>query len=150
MHKIIVMPLTTLILLAVGCAKVQEPVSLEFRLADTQLSAGLTEMVYSGWGQKDTFFVHRDVLISEDDVDNASVTTQNGFPAVALTFTDAGTVKFARVTGANIGRHLAMIVDGRLLSAPMIRDTIRAGKAVITGDLSEEEAHSIAEALNVN
>ncbi len=147
MKKSLMLFLIALTFVDFGCTEKPAPASLEFRLAEAQPSPGLAEMVFTGWGQSDTFYVHTDVLISEEDVDEASVTTQNGFPAVALSFTEAGAVKFEQVTGANVGRHLAMIVDGRLLSAPLIRDTIHAGKAILTGEMSEEEAHRIAEAL---
>jgi preprotein translocase subunit SecD len=136
------------ILTVAGCGEKPQPVSVEFRLADRTPAEGLTEMVFSGWGQKDTFYLHNEVLLSEEDIGVASVTTEQESPAVAIRFSQVGTKKFADVTGSNIGRHLGMVVDGSLLSAPLIRDTITVGRAIITGDMSEQEAQRIADGLN--
>jgi len=136
------------LLIAASCTERTQPVILEFRIAETEPSEGLTPMVFSGWGQSDTFYVHSDVLLSADDVADASVAMQDGFPIVALNLTEEGTKKFAEITGANVGRHLGMVVDGTLLSAPVIRDTILFGRAQITGDFSEQEAERLADALS--
>ncbi len=61
-----------------------------------------------------------------------------------LTFNDQGAKDFARVTGANVGKPLAIILDGKVHSAPVIRDKIRNGRAVITGLESIEEAKDLA------
>ena len=140
--------LTTLLLTVVlGCGKNSPPVTLEFRLAEKEPGAGLTEKVFSGWGQKDTFYLHSEILMTREDVIDASVTTSDENPAVTLRFSESGAKKFADITGSNIGRHLGMVVDGILLSAPVIRDTIAGGRAVITGDLSDREAQRIVEGL---
>ena len=144
-HKVLIL---AALLIAASCTERPQPVILEFRIAETEPSEGLTPMVFSGWGQSDTFYVHGEVLLSAEDVADASVTMQDEFPIVALKLTEGGTIKFAEITGANVGRHLGIIVDGRLLSAPVIRDTILFGRAQITGDFSEQEAERLADALS--
>ena len=52
--------------------------------------------------------------------------------------------RFAEVTRENIGRRLAIIVDGRICSAPVIQGEISGGKAQITGNFSEKEAKELA------
>ncbi len=59
---------------------------------------------------------------------------------VALTFTDAGGKAFERITGANIKRRFAIILDGRTESAPVIQSKISGGHAQITLGSSDPEA----------
>lgn len=66
---------------------------------------------------------------------------------IILRFNQDGAKDFARVTGTNIGRALAIVLDGRLYSAPVINSAIPSGSAEITGQFSEEECKSIADAL---
>ncbi|HFB68228.1 MAG TPA: protein translocase subunit SecD, partial [Calditrichae bacterium] len=63
---------------------------------------------------------------------------------VSLTFNDKGARIFSRVTGANIGKPLAIILDRRVQSAPVIQTKIRDGRARITGLNSLEEARDLA------
>jgi SecD/SecF fusion protein len=70
-----------------------------------------------------------------------------GRPYVALKFTDEGAQTFARVTAANVGRQLAIVLDGELQSAPVIQDAITGGNAQISGSFSLPEAKSLASVL---
>ncbi|NOX38067.1 MAG: protein translocase subunit SecD [Calditrichaeota bacterium] len=63
---------------------------------------------------------------------------------VSLTFNSEGARIFSRVTGANIGKPLAIILDRRVQSAPVIQAKIRDGRARITGLGSLEEAQDLA------
>jgi hypothetical protein len=72
------------------------------------------------------------VELDERDVARAySTRLQGGEQAIGVDFTDDGAKKFERLTAANIHRRLAIVFDGRLLSAPMIQTRI-SGSAVIT------------------
>ncbi len=62
----------------------------------------------------------------------------------SLTFNDDGARAFSRVTGANIGKRLAIVLDGRVHSAPTIQVKIRDGRARITGLDSHQEAQDLA------
>ncbi len=70
--------------------------------------------------------------------------TAGGQFEVSLTFDDKGARIFSRVTGANIGKPLAIILDRRVQSAPVIQTKIRDGRARITGLNSLEEARDLA------
>jgi SecD/SecF fusion protein len=74
---------------------------------------------------------------------------QFGGPVVNLEFNDEGAKKFAKVTADNVGRRLAIVLDGKVQSAPMIREEIPSGQAVITGRFSFEEANDLAIVLKV-
>ncbi|WP_456476323.1 protein translocase subunit SecD [Oceanithermus sp.] len=65
-------------------------------------------------------------------------------PEVALEFTPEGAKKFADLTRNNIGRRLAIVLDGTIYSAPNIKTAITDGKAVITGINDLDEATQIA------
>jgi preprotein translocase subunit SecD len=81
---------------------------------------------------------------------SASVITNQpaGKPRLQITFTDAGAKQLAEVTHQNIGKRLAIIIDGRLYSAPTIKSEIRGGQAEITGNFSETEAQDLAAKIN--
>ncbi len=70
-----------------------------------------------------------------------------GRPYVSLTFTSEGAKTFARVTAANVGRQLAIILDGELQSAPVIQTEIIGGQAQITGQFSLIEARRLSSIL---
>ena len=67
---------------------------------------------------------------------------------VALKFSDDGSRIFRNLTGQNIGRHLAIVLNGEVVSAPVIQTRIPTGRAVITGSFSQQEASDIAIILN--
>jgi len=65
-------------------------------------------------------------------------------PYVLLSFDSRGARIFARVTGENIRKRLAIILDKKVYSAPVIQDRITGGRAQITGAFTMEEAHDLA------
>lgn len=70
-----------------------------------------------------------------------------GYPEVGIEFNEEGAGIFSRVTETNINRNLAIVLDGIVQSAPVIRTRIPDGKAVIEGTFSEEEAKLLATVL---
>jgi protein-export membrane protein SecD len=69
--------------------------------------------------------------------------TRPNAPGISLTLDKRGGGIFTRLTGANVGRQLAIILDNRVQSAPVIRDKIRGGRASITGLEGDEEARDL-------
>jgi len=67
-----------------------------------------------------------------------------GAPGVSFTLTSRGGATFADVTGANVGRRLAIVLDNRVQSAPNIHERIPRGQGSITGSFTEEEAQNLA------
>lgn len=67
-----------------------------------------------------------------------------GQTEVNLTFTPAGTKKFADATAANVQKRIAIVLDNQLLQNPVVNEPIPNGKAVINGYASLDEAHKIA------
>jgi SecD/SecF fusion protein len=68
-------------------------------------------------------------------------------PEISLTFNSAGAELFAQVTRENVGRQLAIVLDGELYSAPNINEPIPSGSASIHGDFTLKEAFELANVL---
>jgi preprotein translocase subunit SecD len=72
---------------------------------------------------------------------------QFGQPYVGMSFNARGARVFEEVTGANVRKRLAIVLDGSVYSAPVIQDRIGGGRASITGQFTTEEAHDLAVVL---
>jgi preprotein translocase subunit SecD len=70
--------------------------------------------------------------------------TQMGEPYVSLSFDSRGARVFERITGDNVGKRLAIVLDDKVYSAPVIRDKISGGKAQITGAFTMDDAKDLA------
>ncbi|PIQ92103.1 MAG: protein translocase subunit SecD [Parcubacteria group bacterium CG11_big_fil_rev_8_21_14_0_20_39_22] len=69
-------------------------------------------------------------------------------PAVLLHFNDEGRELFSNLTGENVGVPLAIFLDGEIISAPVIRQQISDGTALISGGFTADEARELARDLN--
>ena len=63
---------------------------------------------------------------------------------VAIEFTSAGARIFGEITEQNVGKRLAIILDGNVYSAPRINERIPGGRAVITGQFTVDDARDLA------
>lgn len=74
---------------------------------------------------------------------------QNSFtPQVALEFNDEGAKIFEELTAKNVGKRLAIFIDGSPISEPRVDEKIGGGRAQITGQFSEQQARELARNLN--
>lgn len=69
-------------------------------------------------------------------------------PQVSLQFDDEGTKMFADLTKKDLGKTIAIYVDGEIVSAPKVQAEIDNGQAVITGNFTTDEANKLAQRLN--
>ena len=83
-------------------------------------------------------------LTGTDLADAHEQTDQAGQNLVSLEFSAEGGKKFADLTSKNVGRTIAILLDGEVLTAPRVNEAITGGKAVITGNKTLEEAHNLA------
>jgi len=74
--------------------------------------------------------------------------SQSGKPEVGIEFDSEGAKNFAQLTKENIGKQIAIFLDGQVISAPTVQTEITDGKAVITGNFSLDEAKKLAQRLN--
>lgn len=73
---------------------------------------------------------------------------QTGVPQILLQFDAEGTKLFADLTSRNVGKRIAIFLDGQVLSAPTVQNAITNGQAVITGQFAVSEARELVTRLN--
>ena len=73
---------------------------------------------------------------------------QTGQPVVALEFTKEGAALFEELTKRNVGKPVAIVLDGKIISAPKVEEVITGGQAVIRGKFSLKEAKELSIQLN--
>jgi preprotein translocase subunit SecD len=92
--------------------------------------------------------VKRRVMVSGDQLTDAKQTfDQDGRPVVSITFNSAGARRFGRVTQENVNKPFAIILDGKILSAPNINEPILGGQASISGNFTVQTAGDLAISL---
>jgi len=69
-------------------------------------------------------------------------------PVISLNFNEEGSKLLAEITKNNIGKQMAIFLDGNILSAPVIQSEIISGEGQITGDFTPEEARDLVQNLN--
>jgi len=88
---------------------------------------------------------NRIVMSGENLIDaQPNVNTQSNQPTVSFTLDRLGAQKFGRTTTDNVGKRLAIVLDGRIISAPSINEPITSGSGVISGNFSFQEATDLA------
>ena len=89
------------------------------------------------------------VLLSGDRLTDARVAfdPNNNQPVVSFRFDQTGATRFADITRQNVGRPFAIVLDGKVLSAPVIREPITGGAGQISGDFSVSNANTLAALL---
>ena len=84
------------------------------------------------------------VVTGEDLVDAQPAFDQNGRPAVSFRFNPSGARRFGDYTAENVGNPFAIVLDGEVISAPVIQSHIPGGSGIITGSFSVEESTNLA------
>lgn len=69
-------------------------------------------------------------------------------PVVSLQFDDQGSILFEKITRANVGKTVAIFLDGQPISTPTVNEAITGGKAQISGNFKPEEAKTLVGRLN--
>jgi preprotein translocase subunit SecD len=106
----------------------------------TNLEAGRTPML-----------VHTNTGLGGESLDDAFVTfNEYGAPEVSLVFNPSGANKFSELTGANIGKQMAITLDKVIKSAPSIQTKISGGRAVITLGNSRDRESALSEAKMIS
>jgi preprotein translocase subunit SecD len=103
-----------------------------------------SEILPSVDGDGQLYLVRKQVLISGDMLDDARPAFgQNNDPVVSFQLSPAGGARFGRITGENIGRPFAIVLDDKVISAPVIRDQIFS-EGQISGDFTVQESDELA------
>jgi len=100
----------------------------------------------SGAVTRKPFLIKKKTLLTGDVLKDAQVriNTQYGEPYVSITFDSRGAELFEKITGENVKKRLAIILDNNVYSAPVIQERIAGGRAQITGRFTTQEAHDLA------
>ncbi|MHB8530987.1 MAG: protein translocase subunit SecD, partial [Caulobacteraceae bacterium] len=135
-------------------AVIGKTAKLTFQMVDSDVAAAdiqaghlppEDEMLPSDDGFAPAYVVKKRALVSGEMLTSASGShDENGAPAVAFSFNGQGTRRFAEATSQNIGKPFAIVLDGRVISAPNIRSAITGGNGIITGHFTEDSAHDLA------
>jgi preprotein translocase subunit SecD len=99
----------------------------------------------SGRVSRTPYLVKKQVLLTGDMLTDARLTpAQTGQMIIGMDFNSAGADIFERITGEHVGERLAIILDNRIYSAPVIKDRISGGSAIIEGNFTLDEARDLA------
>ncbi|HXD12620.1 MAG TPA: protein translocase subunit SecD [Xanthobacteraceae bacterium] len=126
---------------------------LDFRMVDQSMSAEQaagshvpqdSEILDGEKGQK--FLIEKRVLVSGADLTDAQpgFDQRNSEPIVSFRFNSTGARKFAEATQQNVGKLFAIVLDNKVISAPVIREPILGGSGQISGNFTVEQANDLA------
>lgn len=136
---------------------------LSFHLVDTRMTAEEAmrrrapagtkiyyEQVVSGDGQvyEIPYLLKRRPALTGENLNSASAGfDESNRPAIFIGFDTRGTRKFADLTTKHVGERMAIVLDGKVYSAPNLREPILGGNASITGSFSVKETEDLAAIL---
>jgi|RhiMetdeSRZDD1v2_1073273.scaffolds.fasta_scaffold79234_3 SecD-like export protein len=117
-------------------------VRFEARLAEETPTLELREVLIAGTNRK--IYLHAEPVVANRDIAQARVVPGSSASTfgVAITFTPEGAAKMRRATENHVGRPLAILLDGEVASAPVLRSPISTS-AIISGDYTRAEAERI-------
>ena len=155
---------------AFGCAKKEkeikvEPITVQFRLVDESPESNAPKMnikyrlVNESPGSNIPKYkikeaeeiVHLCVNPVLDQTDITSASVREGVAGdyiIPIALTPEASKKLSEITANNIGRRVGIVVDGELLSAPVIKERISDGIVVIFGNFTAQEARNLAIRIN--
>ena len=90
------------------------------------------------------YAVNAQVALGGENLTGANASFQNGLPVVEFQFNRLGAEKFGRITQENIGRRFAVVLDNKVITAPVIRSAILGGRGIIEGNFTVEGANELA------
>ena len=116
---------------------------LNFRLVSENEEFGADKLISEN---DEELNVSKRIVISGENLVDAqpSFNNQSNKPAVSFTLDRLGAQKFGRITTDNVGKRLAIILDGKIISAPSINEPIPSGNGIISGNFSFQEATDLA------
>ena len=116
---------------------------LNFRLVNDSSDFGIDELI-SETGEK--LKVSKRIVMSGENLIDAqpSIQNQNNEPTVSFTLDRLGAQKFGRTTTDNVGKRLAIVLDGKIISAPSINEPITSGKGIISGNFTFQDATDLS------
>ena len=128
---------------------------MTFHMVDDNAKSSVTGRVKPGYqelpaadqglgGAPRTNIIHKRILVNGENLKDAQATFQQGEPVVSMRFDAIGTKRFADATKKYVGRRFAIVLDGKIISAPVIREPILTGSGVISGGFTTQEAQDMS------
>ncbi len=125
---------------------------MEFRMVDTTVPADQgvvppdSERLISASPPPVPYIVKKQVLVSGSELSDAQpgFDQRTGEAIVSFKFNTAGARKFAQATAENVGQPFAIVLDGKVISAPVIREPITGGQGQISGSFTVQSANDLA------
>ena len=116
---------------------------LNFRLVADNEEFGADQLISEN-GEK--LNVSKRIVMSGENLIDAqpNFNNQSNEPTVSFTLDRLGAQKFGRTTTDNVGKRLAIVLDGKIVSAPSINEPITSGSGMISGNFSFQEATDLA------
>ncbi|MEK7515739.1 MAG: protein translocase subunit SecD, partial [Patescibacteria group bacterium] len=123
-------------------AALGETPTLEFRLVTTSTVGTSTEVAYTATGLTGRYLSNASLGFG------SGATAGLTAPEVILNFNSEGAKLFEKITTENVGKQLAIFLDGQPISEPVIQEAIPGGQATITGKFTATEARDLVRNLN--
>lgn len=131
-----------------GCAtkgSVKREVTIEFRLGYDTPKEGTVPIHIPGLIQP--VYIEPYPLLTRMDIINVSLLEDAFGPALEFIFTPVGAVRFQEITATNIGNRIVVLVDNQPVAAPIVKEPITAGRAIIAGKVERKELEKVIKAF---
>jgi protein-export membrane protein SecD len=118
-----------------------------FKLPDAQVPPGdlqLQSVERDGAGGGQWYLIEKRVMVSGENLVDATATFQQNRPVVAFEFDTVGARRFCDATTKGVGKLFAIKLDEKIISAPVIRSSICGGNGIIEGGFTSETANELA------
>jgi protein-export membrane protein SecD len=127
---------------------------MSFRLVDEnavpgvgRVPAGSEELPgdrTDGAGSSRTYIIKKRVMVSGENLTDAAATFQDSQPVVRFTFDTVGSKRFCDASTQNVGKLFAIVLDHKVISAPVLREPICGGTGIISGRFTVQETQDLA------
>ena len=116
---------------------------LNFRLVSENDEFGIDKLISENGEELN---ISKRIIMSGENLIDAqpNFNNQSNQPTVSFTLDRLGAQKFGRTTSDNVGKRLAIVLDGKIVSAPSINEPITSGNGMISGNFSFQEATDLA------
>jgi hypothetical protein len=131
-----------------GGATLQAAIRFEVRLAEEHPGPDLSEARVA-WSDQ-VIYLHQELIVTNDDIAHSSVVQGDG-PSrygIEVQFNEAGAQKMREATAGHVGRPVAILIDGEVVTAPVLRSPI-SRSSVISGDYTKAEAQRIVDGIGL-
>lgn len=123
---------------------VPQDVSVQEIMRGTVAGLGVRELADKINGQRQLIAIENRAVISGDMLMDAQATMQNNLPVVSFKLNALGAKIFANVSTEHTGQLFAIVLDDKVLSAPVIREPILGGAGIISGNFTMQSANELA------